>query len=39
DGFAQPDPEIGNGDLDLENGVIIDNGNGSNSVGVDDETY
>lgn len=39
DGFAQPDTENVNGDLDLTNGNVMDNGNGSNFVGGEDETY
>lgn len=40
DGFAQPDQENGNGELDNFNGLTVgSNGNGSALVGADEDTY
>jgi hypothetical protein len=40
EGFAQPDQENGNGDLDDANGLTVDsNGNGSALVGGEEDTY
>ncbi len=40
EGFAQPDQENGNGDLDDANGLTVgSNGNGSALVGGDEDTY
>ncbi len=40
DGFAQPDQENGNGDLDDANGLTVgNNGNGSALVVGDEDTF